>query len=315
MRKVLTRNLGAKIVSVLFAFFFWLHVTAQKGENQSFRVPLQLTNVPDSLTIVHSVPEMVDVTVRGSKSSLLKMRLFGRLHASVDLSKAVKGRNTVTLSSAVLNLPEELDPRNVTVDSPKILVLNFEKVVTRSIPVETAFKGGVPRDVIIEGDPVIIPSQVSVSGAASIVEGIDGVSTREIDIRNRKGKFSREVDLALEGKNITINPRKVLVEMVLHRRAVRTLANIPPTILQDEEDIEVDYSPRVVSLTIEGPEDLIRDITADDVSVILNISTRRPGTYMVEPEVIVPGGIEKYFLDTEAFEITVSLPSPEGDSE
>lgn len=309
--KVLTRNLGAKIVSLVFAFFLWLHVTAQQGENQTFKVPLKMAGAADSLTITHDVPEHIEVTIRGSRSNLMKLRLFGRLEATVDLSKAVKGRNTIALSAASINLPEQIDPRQVTIDNPKTLVLNFEEVVTRSVPVRIAYRGEIPDDVIIDGSPAIIPARVKITGAASVVGGIEALSTREIDIKGRRGEFSEEVDLMLGGMDIRVLPDKVLVEMSIHKRAIRTLANIPPTMLREDQSLTVEYSPRVVSLTIEGPEEIIRAITTEDVSVILDLSGKTAGTYVIEPEVIVPTGIERYFLDTDNFEITI-LPAGSG---
>ena len=309
--KALTRNLGAKIVSLVFAFFLWLHVTAQQGEDQSFRVPISMAGIADSLTITHEVPEFIEVTIRGSRSNLMKLRLFGRLEATVDLSKAVKGRNTVPLSAAVINLPEQIDPREVTVDNPKTLVLNFEEVITKSVPVRIAYRGEIPDDVIIDGSPVIIPARVKITGALSIVGGIEVISTREIDIRGRRGEFSEEAELTLGGMNIRTVPDKVLIEMSIHKRAIRTLANIPPTMLRDDESLLVEYSPRVASLTIEGPEEIISKITTEDVSVILDLTGKAAGTYLIEPEVIVPNGIERYFLDTDNFEITI-LPAGSG---
>ena len=107
------------------------------------------------------------------------------------------------------------------------------------------------------------------------------------------------------GRDISIVPPIVLVEMEIHKRISKTLANIPPTLLQDNADLSVEYSPRVVSITIEGAEDIVRKIVVDDVSVILNITAHEPGKYQIVPKVIVPAGIEKYFLDTDLFEITI----------
>ncbi|HSG28271.1 MAG TPA: hypothetical protein VLA34_07305, partial [Candidatus Krumholzibacterium sp.] len=95
--KELVRNPGAKIISLVFAVLLWLHVTAQQGEDQSFRVPLVMTGIPDSLTVIHDVPQFIEVTVRGPRSSLIKLRLFGRPKAVVDLSMARKGRVNIPL--------------------------------------------------------------------------------------------------------------------------------------------------------------------------------------------------------------------------
>lgn len=306
IRSILLNNPGAKIVSLFFAIFLWLHVTAQQGENQSFRVPLTLAGIPDSLTIIHKVPEFIEVTIRGPRSNLLKLRLFGKPKAVVDLSMAKKGRVNIPLSSAILNLSDDFDQRYVTIDNPKTLVLNFEQLVTKSVPVRIAYKGDIGEEIIIAGSPVVIPARVKVRGAASIVQPINFLTTRELDIKNRRGEVTIETGLETEGLDIAVIPDKILIEMEIYKREIRTIPNIPPTLLQDDESLIVEYSPRVVSLTIEGPEQVIRNIVADDISVILNITTRKPGIYRIEPEVIVPQGVEKYFLDTDVFEIRIS---------
>lgn len=304
IHKVLFRNIGGKIISVVFAILLWLHVTAQQGEDQSFRIPLLLDGMPDSLTIVHDVPQFVEVTIRGPRSSLLKMRLFSRPTATVDLSGSRRGITNIALSPAILNLSDVFDPRDVTIDEPKSLSLNIEQVITKAVPVNVAFKGGMPGDLVLAVGPVIIPARVKVSGASSVVKGIDFISTQELDVRNRRGKITEETGLALEG-NISTTPEKVLVEMEIHRRMIRTLSNIPPTLVRDDNSGIVEYSPRVVSITLEGPEEIIKAIKASDVSVIVNLTAKKQGTYKIEPEVIVPGGVEKYFLDTETFEVKI----------
>ena len=267
---------------------------------------LHLTGIPDSLTIIHEVPEIVDVTIRGPRSGLLKLRLLGRLKAVVDVSAvAKKGRVNILLSAGILNLSEDFDLRDITIDDPKTLSLNFERLVTKSVPVNIAFKSNNSDGIIILEGPVSIPKRVEVRGASSIVGAINFLSTEEMDIRGRKGKLSEQASLDLTGRNISVIPQKVLIKMEIQKRVVRTLENIPLTLLQDDSDLSVEYFPKVVSLTIEGAEGIIRNVVAEDVSVILNITAHDPGTYHIVPEVIVPQGIEKYFLDTDLFEITI----------
>jgi len=306
LTRSLTSNLGAKIVALLFAIFLWLHVTAQQIENQGFRVPLSLAGVPDSLTIIHEIPEFVEVSIRGPRSDLLKLRLIGRLKATVDLEGVKRGKVNIPLSPAILNVSEDFDPRDIEIEEPKSLTLNFERVVTRTVPVRVAFRGEIPQEIIITGDPAIIPDRVQVQGAMSIVSGITAVSTEEIDIRGKRGKFTQETPIEVGGRNMVVSPRNVLVEMELSKRGVRTLANLPPTILQDTEDVAVIYSPKTVSLTIEGPEEIIREITSDKVSILIDITTKAPGAYKIRPDIKLPQGIEKYWLDVDYFDVTIN---------
>lgn len=304
--RTLTANLGLKIISLLFALFLWLYVTAQQAEKQGFKVPLELVNVPDSLTVMQEVPSTVDVTVSGTKSDLLKLRFFSKMKAVVDCSAVKRGMASVPLSAANLRIPREVRPGEVSVENPRTLNLTFEAVEQRYVPVHAAFAGELGKDLTFAAPPMIVPDRVLVSGASSAMAGVTSVATEEIALPGKPGKISREVPLSLGGRRVAVIPPRVLVEVEVSRRAVRTLENIVPTVLRADEDLAVEYAPRAASLTIEGPEELVKNLLPDEVSIVLNITMRKPGSYRVRPEVIVPQGIEKYSLDIDFFDVTLA---------
>lgn len=292
-------------MAVFFAVFLWFNVTAQQDEKQKFKIPLSLSNIPESLIVVNKIPDNVKVTIKGQRSNLLKLRFMGNPKANVNLSNTKSGRINIQLSSTMLNIPKDIDLRDVTIEDPRVLVLNIEKIVEKKVPVKIAYKGEIPEDVIITESPNIIPEQVVISGAKSIVNGIDFLTTEEIDIRGKKGKFMTEVGLNLRGRKIEVSTETVLVEMRLSKRSEKTLTNVPPIILQDEESLRVDCTPKAVTITVEGPKDKISGIVPNDISIILKVSGKKPGTYRLTPEVIVPDGVEEYWLDVDAFEVRV----------
>jgi len=297
--------MGLKIISLVLAIILWLYVTAQQVEVQTFKVPIELANIPDDLVLSVKTFEEADVSIKGARIDLLMLRFFGKLKTVVDCSDAKVGRINMHLSPAALTLPEKFDIRNVSIDNPRILVLEFEKLVTRSVPVKIAYKGEVPKDIIIIGKPIVVPEKVEIRGPKRLVSSINVVNTEEIDLRGRKKKFSEEVPVRTNRSELEVKPQKVWVEIELSHRAVRTLTNLPPTLLQDDESIFVDYSPKTVSLTIEGPEEIVNNVAKDDVSIIIDVTMKKEGTYRVEPQVIVPKGIEKFWLDVDSFEISV----------
>ena len=304
--RAVTANMGLKIVSLLFALFLWLYVTAQQTEKQTFKVPLELANIPDSLAVMQEIPPSVEVAVSGTKSDLLKLRVFGRPKAVVDCSTAKRGRMLIPLSAGILKLARGIEPADVTVEAPRSLGLSFESVERRYVPVRATFTGEMAKDLAFVGQPTIVPDRVLLSGTSSAMADVTTVATEEIDLRNRRGTISEEVGLRLGGRRLRVSPGKVLVEVELGKRAVRTLANIAPTLLQADESIRVECSPRTASLTVEGSEEFIEKLLPEDVSIILDIAVRKRGTYHIRPEVIVPQGIEKYTLDVEVFEVTIT---------
>ncbi|MFO7914483.1 MAG: CdaR family protein [Candidatus Krumholzibacteriales bacterium] len=310
--RIITHNYKAKIISIICAFFLWVHVTAQRVEDQSMSVPLELTGLPDSLTIINDIPESIDVTVKETRANLTRMRLFGDIEAIVDLSRGREGWVNFRLSPEILHFSDGDRPREISIDKPKVLALNFKKVLTKSVPVKLVYSGNMSRDNIIMNTPVIIPRTIKVRGASNVLEDINFLPTEEIDIRNRTGVISEKVKLMTRGYNIEIDPETVHVEMKISERKTRTLANIPPTVLVDNQNLEISCSPAVTSLTLSGPRELVEDIVSSDISIILNISDASPGTYKLKPEIIVPDGIDQYWLANETFTVTVSADSTSG---
>jgi YbbR domain-containing protein len=302
--RAVTENIGIKIVSLLFASLLWLYVTAQIGERQTFRVPLDLVNIPDSLTVVSEMPKEVSVTMRGARSELMKLRFLSRIRGTVDLGGAKQGRVVVPLSAAILNLPAGFPAGDAAIDAPRSLTLDFERVVIAYVPVTPVFRGSVPKGMILVGQPSVIPALVLVRGTSAAMSGIAAVETEPIDLRNKRSGFSLEAVLRV-GERREAVPRSVLVEVGIAKRAVRTMAGIPPTLLQVEEGFMAEYSPATASLTVEGPEDLVNRLVNDDLSIILSIPPGTRGTSRIQPEVIVPQGIDTFTIDVDSFEVKV----------
>jgi len=310
--KSITENLGLKIVSLLLAVILWLYVTAQQIDMQVFRVPIELKNIPEGLALSREAPSEADVTIKGARIDLIKLRLTRKLKLSVDCSDVKAGRVNIRLSPAALNLPQDFDIRNVSIDNPHILSLEFEKLVSKQVPVKIAYKGEVPENIVIEGKPIIVPDRVTVTGPERVINKINLVNTEEIELKGSRKKFSSEVRVNAGTSEIDINPKEVFVEIRFSRRILRVLSSIPPTLLQDDQSLAVKYSPRTVSLTVEGPEELVNSIRKEDISIIIDITTKKEGKYKIEPQIIVPKGIDRYWLDIDYFDIEISKKNEEG---
>jgi YbbR domain-containing protein len=190
------------------------------------------------------------------------------------------------------------------IDAPKSLLLEFERIVSAYVPVSPVFRGSVPKGMIMVGQPAISPAQVFVRGSAAAMSGIAVVETEPIDLRNRKSGFSQEAALRV-GERLEAVPRSVRIEIDIAKRAVRTMPGIPPTLLQVEDGFLVECFPTTASLTVEGPEELVNKLVNDDLSIVLSIPPGTRGTMRIQPEIIVPQGIDSFSIDVDTFEVNV----------
>lgn len=306
VKRSVTANIGLKVVSLLFAVLMWLYVTAQQAEKQTLTVPLELAGIPESLAAPRDVPGSIRVSVSATKSEILKLRFISRPKAVVDCSLARRGHVLVPLSPGVVTFPRGVAPAQTSIEAPRSLSLTFEPIERRYVPVRAAFKGELAKEMTLVGQPTVTPERVLLAGAASAMAGVSSVATAPIDLARRRSRISEEVGLDLGGRQVSAVPSKVRVEVGIGARSSRTISGITPTLLQVAGGMRVEFSPSTASLTVEGPEELVKRLTAEDVSIILNVTARHRGSYRIQPEVIVPAGIEKYTLDVETFEVIVT---------
>ncbi|MCD6380186.1 hypothetical protein J7M07_07055, partial [bacterium] len=239
----------AKIISVVLAIFLWIHVTAQDIDEQTFKVPLLLAGIPDSFIVVNDIPDFMEVTIKETRAKLIRLRLFGKIRGVVDLPVIRKGWVNIPLSANIIEISNDISRSNLLVDKPKFIELNLQRVLKKTVPVKLAYREGVSKRRIIVGDPVIIPNKVVVSGASTTVGDIHFLSTNELDLRNRIGIVKEQVKLNTEGYNIRVDPEEVLVELEVGKLSVRTITNIPPTILMDNRELVIECSPPTASIT------------------------------------------------------------------
>ncbi len=303
--RAVTANIGLKIVSIVFAVLLWFYVTAQMEGKETVKIPLEIVNIPESLTVVNDIPRSIEVTMRGARSDLLKVRLFGNARLTVDLAGTQGPHLTVPLSKGMITLPEGIASDEVSINSPRILSIELERRVSGPIPVRAVFRGTLPPGLILVGQPSITPDRVIARGPANAMRSLTEVLTETIDVTNRRGKVSLETPI-VRPRGIEIEPRSVIVELAIARRAERVIEGIAPTLLQIEEGYEAVCAPASADLTVEGPEDLIASLTAEEVSIILSIPAGSRGALVIEPEVILPVGIDSFRLSVKSFDVTVS---------
>jgi hypothetical protein len=181
----------------------------------------------------------------------------------------------------------------------------LEERVSKALPVNAAFRGALPRDMTFVGQPTITPDRIIARGPSSAMRALSEIRTVPIDISGRRGRVSLETALVCPPR-IEIEPRSVIVELAIARRSERTIEGIVPTLLQSEEGYLVEYSPPTAALTVQGPENLVESLVPEDISIILSIPPGSRGTIAVEPEVVVPAGIDSFWLSIASFEVTIS---------
>lgn len=175
MKKLLTNNLGLKLLSIVSAFMLWLIVLALEDpvRYEDFS-PIQVTmlneNVITDQGLVYQIEDnsdVISVRVR-AKNSVLSRLSASDFTATADMEKNMKYGNLVGIEVTCRN--RDITSADIT-KSRENVVLSIEDASTEQFNVVVA-QEGTPPDGYMVGTAVPEQSLIEISGPASVVSKI-----------------------------------------------------------------------------------------------------------------------------------------------
>ena len=197
MKGFFIRNLFLKLISILLAIILWYFVVSEKSGETAISVPLDFRNIPNSLIITNNPEESINLRIRGPATVLRGLSLKN-VKAVIDLSDAKGGLATFAVEPEQITLPRGL---KVTMVSPASVILRFDSLLKKSLPVE-AILVGKPFEGYKLAGVGIDPAVVEVVGSQDELRRLRGIPTMEIDISGLKKDTLKKVSLDLTGLHL-----------------------------------------------------------------------------------------------------------------
>jgi YbbR domain-containing protein len=205
----LTKNFFLKLISILLAVILWYFVVSERSGETAISIPLDFRNIPTSLIIIKNPEESINVRISGPANRLRGLSPKN-VKAIIDLSDAKPGTAEFIIQPEHITLPRGL---RVTMVSPASLMLRFDTLLKKSLPVEAILVGKPSEGFKLTGVSVDPPT-VDIVGAQLELRGLQRISTEEVDISGLKKNEIRKVPLNLAGLHIkSISKEEVKVNL------------------------------------------------------------------------------------------------------
>lgn len=151
-----------KIFALLIAIILWTYVMSEVDPriSENFNVEVRFLNESSlerqGLVVLEPENATVRVRVSGRRSEIIKIKESDIL-AQVDLSGYSEGKVKVPVYVQA--------PGSVTIDdySPREILITFDRIITREMPVTVETTGQVPEGVVL-GTPEVKPQYVAIEG-------------------------------------------------------------------------------------------------------------------------------------------------------
>jgi YbbR domain-containing protein len=187
MRRLVPKNLGWKLGSLLLAVLLWLAFSSTPDIVTTHTSPILYRNLAPTLLVTGDAPENIHVELRGPATQLTAASLADTV-ALFDLaSVSGPGERTFTISDANLNLPRNVSFLRAV---PSQLRLRFARLLTRDVPVQIRFSGALPpgRQLVSKTST---PETLRIAGSENQVLSVENVETDAIDLSSvtESGQF------------------------------------------------------------------------------------------------------------------------------
>ncbi len=315
LRSLIFRNLTLKILSLLLASFLWFFVSGKSKTELALSVPIEFTSIPKDMTITNKVPTKIHVRVKGTKT-LLRPLTVKPPSLSVNLSKAVPGKNVIRLAQETFNdLPLGVDVVNL---DPNSLVIYLDRFVEASLPIRIKTQGTPPKGFQIR-EIKVTPPTVTFRVSERYLREHDSVPSEPIDISRMRENTRVEVTLMTPPNELQlVDPEtRITAEFIVSESlAQRVIKGLRINFLNRTRKLgRIGISNYFVDLVVECPllmqiDDIRKQarITVD-LAPLLKDETLG-GYYTLPVNVSLPDRVKLLAIDPAEVEIVVRRNAP-----
>lgn len=182
--------------------------------------------------------------------------------------------------------------------SDKKIRVNVNVLRAKQVPISTINKDelGKPADGYVVDDVILSSDSITVYGSEESLDSIESLDIQDdIDVSDAKGDVTQNIDvtgklpkgLSVSGEStITV---KVLIKKLITRTFEYDASEVSLNDLSSNLDVQL--VTKKVKVTLQGEEEVISQLTKDDMAISADLGKVKEGTTTVHVDVAVPDNI------------------------
>jgi diadenylate cyclase len=182
----------AVLISILLVTTVWFSFSRGMETLISLEVPVEYINRSPEMEIINTSVNTVSMQLSGSRALIRSMRLE-QVNVKLDLSNAVVGLNTFSISKENITLPPGVLFKKV---APSVVEVVLDVPVEKVLPIQADWAGKMP-DKLILYQAALDPSRVHIIGGSQLMENLSTIYTEAIPLESLKKNGTLTVNLAL----------------------------------------------------------------------------------------------------------------------
>ena len=274
-----------KIIAFTLAFLlalgFWFLVNLSRTFNITVNVPIEAGTVPENKALIEPLPDFASVSVSGEGWSLIN---FYNKPPVINIDIQDSQVNLFDQARERMNALPEVEVLKV---QPNVLSITLEDEITIPKKVNSRLSLSFKKQFGLLDSLKMYPDSVLISGAASIVERIETIQTKQISLSNVNEDIRMTVQLEKPESLIELNRETVQVTgnvAEFTEGEIRVRVQITDT----PSNMNVNFSPSIVTIKYDVP---IQEYTKSQGivpyrAIVPYERLREDSTGFVQPEIV-----------------------------
>jgi YbbR domain-containing protein len=294
-------NWQYRVLALLLALICWYVVSGQEKVETWLEVPLEFVNLPQQMEITSGLVSKLQVRIRGTSNQVRSLNA-SRLAYKLDLGKIQVGSNVIPLVPESMAITSAVEVVEI---SPTRLELVADVMVSKSVPVRLDWKGLPGEDVQFK-NATIFPEQVTVTGFASAMDGVESISTVPVQIPSDGNLMASGRARLLMPKDVRTPVSSVSYEIAfgLITQEMWVKMSLEPV---EYNSFTYFFEPKFVRVRLEMPVRLLKDKDWRDTLHLMVDPGSNPaiGQSVIRPVPRFPAGVKIIEAKPEEIEIVV----------
>lgn len=179
--------------------------------------------------------------------------------------------------------------------SDKKIRVNVNVLRAKQVPISTINKDalGKPADGYVVDDVILSSDSITVYGSEESLDSIESLDIQDdIDVSDAKGDVTQNIDVTGKlPKGLSVSGESTItVKVVIKKLITRTFEyDASEVSLNDlSSNLDVQLVTKKVKVTLQGEEEVISQLTKDDMAISADLGKVKEGTTTVHVDVVVP---------------------------
>jgi YbbR domain-containing protein len=213
IRKIVTGNIGFKVVALLGAIALWFFISYRGQSETTIEANIDFKNVPAGYEILKQNIKRVNVGVRGHEMILGGLRPSD-VRVVVDLANGKKGEGIYNFDVNDVRSAYNIKVKRVEPTSIKVFL---DATVSKTFRV-APYVIGEPAPGYEVKKITADPAVVTVEGAKTEMARLSSLRTELIDITGIDASIHQPAKLDSNGRNIRIKVPEVVIQVVIGKK-------------------------------------------------------------------------------------------------